>query len=68
LVIERPEGKLWAVEVKRSLSTKPARGFHQAIQDLEPERSFVIHASADGFPVAEGVEAIGVRELATPKP
>jgi predicted AAA+ superfamily ATPase len=65
LVIERPDAKLWAIEIKRSLTTKPARGFYQAIQDLKPERSFVVHASADRFPIAEGVEAISVRELAS---
>ena len=53
-----------AVEIKRSLSARPSRGFHAARADLSPARAFVVHAGEDRYPVAEGVEAIGVRELA----
>ena len=53
-----------AVEIKRSLSARPSRGFHAARADLSPSRAFVVHAGEDRYPAAEGVEAIGVRELA----
>ena len=55
---------LWAIEVKHSLSARPGKGFHNAYQDLQPARAFVVHAGSDRYPVAEGVEAIGVRDLA----
>lgn len=64
LVIERPDGKLWAVEIKRSIAGKLERGFHQAREDLKPERAFVVHAGEDRFPMADGVDAVGLRELA----
>ena len=65
LVIERPDGKLWAVEIKRGLTAKLERGFYQACDDLKPERAFVVYAGEDRFPVATGVEAISLYELAS---
>ena len=64
LVIDLAGGGRLAVEIKRSLSARPSRGFHAACADLSPARAFVVHAGEDRYPVAEGVEAIGVRELA----
>ena len=65
LVLEMPGGKLWAVEIKRGLSPRLDKGFHHARQDLEPERSFVVYSGNDRYPKSEGVEAIGLVELAT---
>ncbi|MFC3227026.1 ATP-binding protein [Marinibaculum pumilum] len=65
LVLELPGGHgLWAVEIKRALAGRPGKGFHNARGDLQPKRAFVVHAGEDRYPAAEGVEAIGVRELA----
>ena len=65
LVIEMPGGNRWAVEIKRGLAPKLDRGFHHARQDLEPERSFVVYSGNERYPKGEGVEAIGLGELAT---
>lgn len=63
LVLENAEGRRWAIEIKRGLSAKPGRGFYQAIEDLRPDRAYVVHAGEDRYPIAEGVEAIGIRAL-----
>ena len=64
MVLEWPgREKCWAVEIKRSLTAKPARGFYHAREDLQPSRSFVVHAGNDRYPIAEGVEAIGLPAL-----
>lgn len=64
LVLEWPGRKeCWAVEIKRSLTAKPARGFYHAREDLKPTRSFVVHAGPDRYPIAEGVEAISLPAL-----
>jgi uncharacterized protein len=55
---------LWAVEIKRSLSARPERGFYHSLEDLRPKKSFVVHAGRDRYPIAEGIEAISPRELA----
>ena len=55
---------LWAIEIKRSLAPKLERGFHVALEDLQPSKTFLVYAGEERYPKAEGVEAIGVRELA----
>ncbi|CAA6603650.1 conserved hypothetical protein [Rhodospirillaceae bacterium LM-1] len=55
---------LWAIEIKRGLSPKPERGFHHAREDLKPARSFLVYSGADRYPLAEGIEVIGLQELA----
>lgn len=57
--------KPWAIEIKYGLSPKPSRGFHQAIQDLEAEKAFVVYSGDERFPLSETTEAIGLRELST---
>ncbi|MEQ9104998.1 MAG: ATP-binding protein [Rhodothermales bacterium] len=65
LLLELPgKNGLWAIEIKRGLSANLSKGFHSARADLNPDRSFVVTSANDRFPVAEGVEAIGLRELA----
>jgi hypothetical protein len=64
VVLEWPGRKeCWALEIKRSLTAKPARGFYHAREDLQPTRSFVVHAGPDRYPIAEGVEAISLPML-----
>jgi hypothetical protein len=65
LVLELPGTHgLWAIEIKRALAGRPGKGFHNAREDLEPTRSFVVHSSEDRYRAAADVEAIGVRDLA----
>ena len=64
LLLERPDGTLWAIEVKRGLAAKPKRGFSIACEDLSPSRAFIVYSGEARYPVAAGVEALGVREMA----
>ncbi|HTR76373.1 MAG TPA: ATP-binding protein [Solirubrobacterales bacterium] len=64
LVLRWPEGKEWAIGVKRSLSPRPTRGMRSAIADLEPERSFIVYPGEDRYRVAEEIEVIGLPDLA----
>lgn len=63
LVLAWPDGALWAIEVKRSLAPKIGRGFHAACEDLKPARKLVVYPGQDRWPVAEGIEVIGLAEL-----
>ncbi len=64
LVLEFPSGKRWAIEVKLGTSPKCERGFYRALEDLKPERAFVVYSGEDRYPMAEGIEGIGLREMA----
>jgi uncharacterized protein len=64
LILELPGGDIWAVEIKRSLSPKVERGFYVACADLKPARRFVVYAGTERVPLPNGIEAMGVAELA----
>lgn len=63
LVLRLPKGDLWAIEIKRGLSPKLERGFHNARADLPPAASFVVYAGSARFAKADGAEFISLREL-----
>lgn len=64
LLLAWPDGSLWAVEVKRSLSPKVERGFHAACEDLAPIRKFVVYPGSERYRIAPDIEAISLAELA----
>ncbi len=64
LLLRFPGGPLWAVEIKRSLTPKPARGFHSACSDLEPQRRFVVYPGSEPYPLSGGVWAAPLPFLA----
>ena len=52
-----------AVEIKRKLAPRLGKSFHNACRDLQPERTFVVYAGMDRYPVTESAEAIGLHDL-----
>jgi predicted AAA+ superfamily ATPase len=63
LLLAWPTGPRWAIEIKRSLTPKPERGFHVACADVMPERRFIVYPGSESFSVGNGVEAIGLLAL-----
>ncbi len=63
LVLTWPDGREWAIEIKRSLAPKLERGFRSALADIEPERSFVVYPGDERYRLGVDVEAIGLPEL-----
>jgi len=64
LLLQFPGGRLWAVEIKRSLTPRARRGFHSACADLKPERRFVVYPGIEPFPLTPEIEAIPLPHLA----
>ncbi len=64
LLLSFPDGRLWAVEVKRSLAPHPGKGFHSACADLAPERRFVVYPGDEAYPAGNDLQAISVHALA----
>lgn len=64
LLVELPDGSLWAIEIKRGLTPSLEKGFHHARADLNPSRCFVVYSGQDRYPIAEGVEVISLRAMA----
>jgi predicted AAA+ superfamily ATPase len=63
LVLNWPGGEEWAVEIKRSLTPTPGRGFHSALTDLAPQRALVAYPGAESYHLAPSVQAISLTEL-----
>lgn len=63
LLLEMPDRSLWAIEIKRSLSPKIQKGFYHAQEDLKPDRSFVIYAGKEYYPLNENIEVIGLYDF-----
>ncbi|MCY4000929.1 MAG: ATP-binding protein [Bacteroidetes bacterium] len=65
LVVEIPEfQRPIAIEIKRSLTPSLSKGFQNAINDIEPERAFIVYGGEERYPVGESIEVIGLREMA----
>ncbi len=63
LLLAWPNGKLWAVEFKRSLAPKLERGFHNACDDLKPHRKWVVYPGQEAYPLAADIQAVPLRLL-----
>ena len=64
LVLAWPDGHVWAIEIKRSLTPKVGRGFHSACADLKPVWKFVVYPGAERYRLSPDIEAISLVELA----
>jgi hypothetical protein len=63
LLLTWPNGTMWAIEVKRSLSPKVERGFHAACADLSPTRKLLVYPGAESFPLGNDVQAVTLGAL-----
>ncbi|MBI2316263.1 MAG: ATP-binding protein [Betaproteobacteria bacterium] len=64
LLLAWPDGRLWAIEIKRSLTPRVERGFLTAYADLKPVRSFVVYPGEERYRLAQDVEVISLAALA----
>lgn len=65
LVLKMRSGELWAIKIKRGLSPKLTKGFHSALSDTKPDRTFVVYGGDEHFKIEDDIEMIGLRELQT---
>ena len=65
LLLSLPDGNQWAIEIKRSLAPKVARGFHEACADLQPAKKYVVYPGTERYRLATDIEAISLEELAS---
>ena len=55
---------IWAVEVKKNSAPKLERGFHSALEDLQPDHAFVVYAGSDRYLKSQNVTVLSLQELA----
>ena len=64
LLLVWPDGKSWAIEVKRSLSPTVGRGFHSGCADLHPTRKLVVYPGNERLHVTADIDALPLSTLA----
>ena len=50
--------------MRAAISPAVEKGFRVALDDVKPDRAFLVHGGDDRYPKGGGVEAIGLRALA----
>ena len=63
LVLELPGGRVWAIEIKRGLTARMTRQLRVALDDVKPERAFVVYGGDERYPLPGDVEAISLPEM-----
>jgi len=54
---------IWAIEIKRSVAPKISKGFHNALNDIQPDKAFIVYAGDERYAKGKGIEAIGLTGL-----
>ena len=63
LLLDMPDRRLWAVEVKRSATPRAGRGFELAASDLGVDERFVVHPGREPFPLSRTTTAVPLADL-----
>ena len=63
LLLVWPDNNCWAIEIKRSLTPRPERGFYVACEDLAPARKFVVYPGTERYRLGDDIEAIPLPDL-----
>ena len=63
LVLDIQGHGLWAIDIKRGLSTRPEKGFNIACGDLKPAKLIAVNSGGDSYRTREKVEVIGLKDL-----
>lgn len=64
LLLELPDHRTWAIEIKRGGAPRVEKGFHLALEDIRPDKAFIVYSGQERYPKGKGIEAIGVRAMA----
>ncbi len=64
LLLHFPDGRMWAIEIRRTLTPKPRRGFHAACADLTPEARFIVYPGDEPYPLRDSITAAPLPWLA----
>lgn len=62
LVIEAADGKITAVEIKRTLSPKVTPGLTESMQTLRADQGFVVIPKGEPYPLSKNITAIGLAD------
>jgi predicted AAA+ superfamily ATPase len=56
LLLEFSSGKRWAIEIKRSSAPQVSKGFHHAVEDLQPDACFIVCPTQEDYVMASQIQ------------
>ncbi len=62
LILELPGNRTWAIEIKRGLAPRAEKGFHIALDDIGPEKAFIVYSGKERYPKGKDIEPIGLTD------
>lgn len=63
LVLKISSTELWAIEIKYGMAPKIKHGFHQASEDIQATKKFVVYGGGDEFPIERKTTIISLEKL-----
>ena len=63
LLIRWSAKELWAIEIKYGVAPKLQKGFHQAAQDIQATRKYVVYGGDDAFSIGNEIIVISLRKF-----
>lgn len=63
LILKLPKNKIWAIEIKRSLTPKIERGFYHARDDIKPDENFLVYPGDERYPMNTDTDVISLTSL-----
>jgi uncharacterized protein len=67
LLLLWPSGKMWVIEIKRSLTPKVERGFHSACEDLVVQHpdlhKWLVYPGTEDYPVHADIKVVSLTSL-----
>jgi len=63
LLLRHVDGRILAIEIKKSQVPKLERGYYEACKDVNPTHKFVVYQGNEKYPLKEDVFAIGLIDM-----
>ncbi len=63
LLIRHIDGRVFAIEIKKSLAPKLERGYYEACKDVNPTDKFVVYQGEEKYPIKQDVFAISLVDM-----
>lgn len=54
---------IWAIEIKKGSIPKTGKGFTVALEDIQPNKAFIVYDGKERYPKGNNIEAIGLGDM-----
>ena len=54
---------VWAIEIKHSDAPTTSKGFHAALKDIQPDKTFIVYSGKDRYPKTDKIEIVPLPDL-----